>query len=217
MHDRGRDHDPRHPRMSDRRSNSGEYRHEDHHHSDHNRIHDRRTSQERNNRPPLPGGGERPRNGPPLPSDRRPPPPIPPPGRPTPQPKFTSFKLIIDPMIHHGEREKVIRYDGVVPDDESMIVPTPSDPRVKKPMSFWKFAKAEPLDLPVPRYIIDGNYVGEPPKVEVTFDNLNDNIDKQFLGKQIQKFGEVDLITIPFHPITNKHLGRFSFFALANS
>lgn len=110
-------------------------------------------------------------------------------------------------MIHHGEREKVIRYDGVVPDDESMIVPTPNDPRVKKPMSYWKFAKSEPMDLPVPRFIIDDNYVGEPPKVEVTFDNLNDNIDKQFLGKQIQKFGEVDLITIPFHPITNKHLG----------
>ena len=107
----------------------------------------------------------------------------------------------------HGVPEKVVRYDGVVPDDESSIVPTPSDPR-KKPISLWKQTKAEPLELPIPRFLIDVNYVGEPPKVEVTFDNLNDNIDKQFLGKQIQKFGEVELLSIEFHPVTNKHLGK---------
>ena len=35
----------------------------------------------------------------------------------------------------------------------------------------------EDLDLPIPRMVIDDNYVGEPPKVEVTMDNLNDNIE----------------------------------------
>ena len=65
----------------------------------------------------------------------------------------------------------------------------------------------EDLDLPVPRMIIDDAYVGEPPKVEVTMDNLNDNIDRQFLSEKLKKFGEWEELHIDYHPVTKKHLG----------
>lgn len=103
-------------------------------------------------------------------------------------------------------KEKVVRYDGEIPGDQHSITPTPVDPR-KRTLNLWKLEKSEALDLPVPRFIIDSNYTGEPPKVEVTLDNLNDNVDKQFLGKTLQKFGETESIIIEYHPITNKHLG----------
>lgn len=54
---------------------------------------------------------------------------------------------------------------------------------------------------------IDDNYVGEPPKVEVTIENLNDNVDKQFLHHMVNKFGVVEEMIIYFHPLTKKHLG----------
>lgn len=57
------------------------------------------------------------------------------------------------------------------------------------------------------RFRIDQNYVGEPPAVEITITNLNDNIDKAFLGDMIQKCGATDELHIYYHPITNKHLG----------
>ena len=65
----------------------------------------------------------------------------------------------------------------------------------------------EDLDLPIPRMVIDDNYVGEPPKVEVTMDNLNDNIDKQFLSNRIEKYGDWEVLNIDYHPETKKHLG----------
>lgn len=50
--------------------------------------------------------------------------------------------------------------------------------------------------------------MGEPPAVELTVTNLNDNIDKNFLSDMIQKAGfEWDEISIYHHPDTNKHLG----------
>ena len=49
--------------------------------------------------------------------------------------------------------------------------------------------------------------MGEPPKVEVTVENLNDNVDKHFLGQMIVKFGTVEVMEIYFHPKTQKHLG----------
>ena len=54
---------------------------------------------------------------------------------------------------------------------------------------------------------IDENYVGEPPKVEVTIENLNDNVDQQFLGTMTGKFGKVESLQIYYHPITKRHLG----------
>ena len=214
---RPREQDPRNHRDNEhsRRGHQG-HREPDHRqgYRDHggNRGHDRRPSHDRNNGPPPQNGPppDRSRNGPPHPGqhDKRPPPnpqhfaPLshPPPA------KYSSYKLIIDPFIHKDVKEKVVRYDGEIPGDQHSITPTPVDPR-KKHLNLWKLEKIEPLDLPVPRFIIDSNYVGEPPKVEVTFDNLNDNIDKQFLAKTIQKFGECETIHIEYHPVTNKHLG----------
>ena len=82
-------------------------------------------------------------------------------------------------MIHRvPEKDKQIRYDGVtVPGNPHHMSPNPSDPRKKPLPSLWR--RMEDLDLPIPRMVIDDNYVGEPPKVEVTMDNLNDNIDKK--------------------------------------
>lgn len=57
------------------------------------------------------------------------------------------------------------------------------------------------------RFKIDQFYVGEPPAVEVTITNLNDNIDHGFLADMIQKCGATDELHIYYHPITNKHLG----------
>ena len=65
----------------------------------------------------------------------------------------------------------------------------------------------EPLELPVPRMVIDEHYVGDPPKVEVTMDNLNDNINQEFLSNRIGKYGEWELLDIEYHPFSKKHLG----------
>lgn len=49
--------------------------------------------------------------------------------------------------------------------------------------------------------------MGEPPSIEVTIFQLNDNIDKQFLRDMVQKYGVIEELFIYYHPITNKHLG----------
>lgn len=54
---------------------------------------------------------------------------------------------------------------------------------------------------------IDQNYVGEPPAIEITITNLNDNIDKQFLSEMLQKCGPTEDVTIYYHPSTKRHLG----------
>jgi len=54
---------------------------------------------------------------------------------------------------------------------------------------------------------IDANYIGQPPAVEITVTNLNDNIDRHFLASMLEKCGPFDDITIYHHPTTNKHLG----------
>jgi histone-lysine N-methyltransferase SETD1 len=111
-------------------------------------------------------------------------------------------------MIHKDAREKVVRYDGVtIPGDLHHIVPTLSDPRKRKNI-YWNREKEEAMELPVPLLLIDNNYVGEPPKVEVTIDNLNDNVDRQFLLKTVNKFGKTDELQIEYHPLTKKHLGK---------
>ena len=38
-------------------------------------------------------------------------------------------------------------------------------------------------------------------------DNLNDNINLEFLSNKLQKFGEWDSLAIDYHPVTKKHLG----------
>lgn len=49
--------------------------------------------------------------------------------------------------------------------------------------------------------------MGEPPPVEITITNLNDNIDQMFLKDLIRKCGTHDEPIIYYHPHTHKHLG----------
>ena len=38
-------------------------------------------------------------------------------------------------------------------------------------------------------------------------ENLNDNVDKHFLGQMVSKFGIIEIMEIYYHPKTQKHLG----------
>ncbi|KAG5900058.1 hypothetical protein JTB14_016032 [Gonioctena quinquepunctata] len=114
-----------------------------------------------------------------------------------------NYKLLVDPFLVKGAA-KLYRYDGVVPNDASCPPVIPRDPRSHL-TRIW--TRLETLDLPVPRFKIDSNYVGEPPSIEVTIFHLNDNIDKQFLREIMQKFGVIEELFIYYHPTTNKHLG----------
>merc|ERR1719331_3522043 len=98
----------------------------------------------------------------------------------------------------------MMRYDGaIVPGNPHHVSPSVLDPRNKLPSALWK--RMEAMDLPVPRFKIDENYVGEPPKVEVTVENMNDNVDKQFLHNMIAKYGPYEEMHIYYHPAKRKH------------
>ncbi|XP_031331051.1 histone-lysine N-methyltransferase SETD1 isoform X2 [Photinus pyralis] len=114
-----------------------------------------------------------------------------------------NYKLVVDPFLVKGNT-KLYRYDGIVPNDASYPPVVPRDPRSHL-TRIW--TRLETLELPVPRFKIDENYVGDPPPLEVTISHLNDNIDKQFLTDIVQKFGAIEELFIYYHPFTNKHLG----------
>lgn len=63
----------------------------------------------------------------------------------------------------------------------------------------WEF---EPL-----QFLIDDHYVGQPPRVQVSIDNLNDNINEEFLKKELTKLGKTRSLEIIRHPTTRAHLG----------
>ncbi|XP_068155471.1 histone-lysine N-methyltransferase SETD1 [Drosophila tropicalis] len=115
-----------------------------------------------------------------------------------------NFKLIADPQLVKCNG-KLYRYDGIVPGDPTYPTITPRDPR--NPLIRIRARAVEPLMLLLPRFLIDADYVGQPPAIEVTVINLNDNIDKQFLSSMLDKCGTSDEIHIYHHPTTNKHLG----------
>ncbi|KAH8393201.1 hypothetical protein KR200_002082 [Drosophila serrata] len=115
-----------------------------------------------------------------------------------------NFKLLADPqLIKCGA--KLYRYDGVVPGDATYPTITPRDPR--NPLIRIRARPVDPLMLLIPRFVIDSDYVGQPPAIEVTVINLNDNIDRQFLSSMLDKCGTFDEINIYHHPTTNKHMG----------
>nr|XP_036677598.1 histone-lysine N-methyltransferase SETD1 isoform X2 [Drosophila suzukii] len=115
-----------------------------------------------------------------------------------------NFKLLADPqLVKCGAR--LYRYDGVVPGDPAYSTITPRDPR--NPLTRIRARAVDPLLLRIPRFVIDSDYVGQPPAIEVTLVNLNDNIDKQFLSNMLDKCGTSDEINIYHHPTTNKHMG----------
>ncbi|KAH8259097.1 hypothetical protein KR038_007959 [Drosophila bunnanda] len=115
-----------------------------------------------------------------------------------------NFKLLADPqLVKCGA--KLYRYDGIVPGDPTYPTITPRDPR--NPLIRIRARPVDPLMLLVPRFVIDSDYVGQPPAIEVTVINLNDNIDRQFLSSMLDKCGTFDEINIYHHPTTNKHMG----------
>ncbi|XP_070504129.1 histone-lysine N-methyltransferase SETD1 [Chironomus tepperi] len=113
-----------------------------------------------------------------------------------------NYKLLVDPFLTGKKEPKVYRYDGLFVNEQPTTVIV-RDPR-KRLTSLGKLQ----ADLPVPRFTIDKDYVGEPPAIELTITNLNDNVDRNFLTDMLQKAGfQVDEITIYYHPESNKHLG----------
>ena len=53
----------------------------------------------------------------------------------------------------------------------------------------------------------DEYFVGKPLAKEVTFANLNDNINQNFLEDMCINFGTIEEVKIYYHPRTKKHLG----------
>ena len=49
--------------------------------------------------------------------------------------------------------------------------------------------------------------MGPPPTNEVTFTNLNDNIDQKFLENMLKPFGQLEEVKIYYNPKNKKHLG----------
>ncbi|XP_037076815.1 histone-lysine N-methyltransferase SETD1-like [Pollicipes pollicipes] len=120
-----------------------------------------------------------------------------------PPPKYKAFKLLSDPCIIQGA-SKIYRYDGRVPNDASYPTVHVRDPR--PPLTrIW--SRMEVLQMPVPKFRIDEDYVGMPPPLEVSITNINDNIDQAFLSELVQKYGELEELTIFYHTRTGKHLG----------
>ncbi|XP_036338545.1 histone-lysine N-methyltransferase SETD1 [Rhagoletis pomonella] len=115
-----------------------------------------------------------------------------------------NFKLLSDPALVKGA-SKLYRYDGVTSNEQTYSSVIPRDPR--NPIVRLRAKPVDPMILIVPRLIIDQNYVGEPPSIEITITNLNDNIDRQFLAGMLNKCGLYDELLIYHHPTTNKHLG----------
>jgi histone-lysine N-methyltransferase SETD1 len=66
---------------------------------------------------------------------------------------------------------------------------------------------AEPMELPLPKFKYDKWWAGPVPDKEITFANLNDNIDSRFLEDMCARFGECVECRVYYHPRTNKHLG----------
>lgn len=59
----------------------------------------------------------------------------------------------------------------------------------------------------ISRFRIDEHYVGEPPAVEITITNMNDNVDENFLRNLLQKCGPTEEQIIYRHPRTQRRLG----------
>lgn len=164
-----------------------------HHHRDHDRHHNRHHHRHRKNSSDS-------SQSQPESSTSVPHPPLPPPVTPV---KEKSFKLLVDPCLVKGAR-KLYRIDGAVPGEPSWNVVSLKDPRPSIPR---RWTRPDVIDLPVPRFKIDSNYIGDPPEVEITITNLNDNIDKQFLTELVCKHGEIEELVIFYHPVTRKHTG----------
>ncbi|KAK7086100.1 hypothetical protein SK128_010805 [Halocaridina rubra] len=124
---------------------------------------------------------------------------------PTPaHPQKRNYKLLIDPVLVSGA-SKLYRFEGVVEGDPTYPTVVLRDPRKQK---IW--IRPETMDISVPRFKIDSDYVGSPPPLEVTIFNINDNIDRQFLHNEIvnkHQCGPIEELEIFTHELSRKHLG----------
>ncbi|XP_031623064.1 histone-lysine N-methyltransferase SETD1 [Contarinia nasturtii] len=113
------------------------------------------------------------------------------------------YKLIIDPFLVKAP-QKIYRYNGIVNDPAYPQVIL-KDPRNAKAIRLR--VRLDPIELPVPRFKIDEHYVGDPPAVEITITNMNDNVDENFLRNLLQKCGSTEEQIIYRHPRTQRRLG----------
>ena len=88
-------------------------------------------------------------------------------------------------------------------------VSTPSTCDPLSPFCITTSVPAEQLTILLSQFSrqIDEHYVGQPPKVEITITNLNDNVNRTFLEGLLSKYGRVEECCIFYHPKTKKHLG----------
>ncbi|XP_042232871.1 histone-lysine N-methyltransferase SETD1-like isoform X2 [Homarus americanus] len=123
---------------------------------------------------------------------------------PPPHASKRNYKLLIDPVLVNGAN-KLYRFEGIVEGDPTYPPVVLRDPRKPK---IW--IRPETMDLTVPRFKIDSDYVGPPPPLEVTIFNINDNIDRQFLHNEIvnkHQCGSIQQLDIFTHELSRKHLG----------
>lgn len=125
-----------------------------------------------------------------------------------------AWRLVRDPEFHRGVRTLVYRINGEANPENNVNAAEPGDPR-RTHTSRYPRRDVLQLDLPVPHYTIDDDYVGSPPKVQVTFDNVNDNIEHDFLFKMLTDENSaggafpilLSKLEIRRHPQTKVHLG----------
>ncbi|KAK6190153.1 hypothetical protein SNE40_002081 [Patella caerulea] len=115
--------------------------------------------------------------------------------------KKHNYKLVADPFIHRGQH-KVYRFNGLVPGETKVVDVKDPRPRFQR---IW--CRRQPADLPVPKFKYDQYFVAVVPPKEVTFTNLNDNINNDFLENMCKGFGKIEECKIYFNPKTKKHLG----------
>ncbi|GAB1604481.1 histone-lysine N-methyltransferase SETD1-like isoform X1 [Argonauta hians] len=122
--------------------------------------------------------------------------------------KRRNYRLLKDPLLDDKVQQKLYRFDGLLPGEHIIDVKDPrrrSNSRSNPRYLLW--TSRQVMDLEVPKFKYDQHYIGIPPPNEVTFTNLNDNIDFKFLENMCQHFGSIEEIKIYHHPKTKKHLG----------
>ncbi|VDK40873.1 unnamed protein product [Taenia asiatica] len=120
-------------------------------------------------------------------------------------PRFRAAKLLRDPVLDPSCKSKVYRIDGVVV-GATCPSPTPVvDPRISPQLRM--FCRKLNSDLPIPNFKFDAYFIGPCPEKEVTFSNLNDNINVKNLEQMCKEFGKIEEAKVYFHPHSQKHMG----------
>ncbi|OQV23326.1 Histone-lysine N-methyltransferase SETD1A [Hypsibius exemplaris] len=131
-----------------------------------------------------------------------------------------NYKLMCDPQLNPEHKQKVYRSNGTIDKNcknahlyEELVVVV--DPRRNPSLRYSSHPFHETVRLLPTKFVIDANYTGTPPEVEILLENLNNNIREDFLRSLIQKPlpgsssspTVIRHLTIAYHPKSNKHLG----------